>query len=174
MGNTWRGKETMEAALSAFYNHPEVIFFDTETTGLDASADRIVELAAIRCEFDKNGGLLTKDRLHVYIRPPFAMPEKASEVNGITDEFLADKPAWEDVFPEVNAFFSDTPVAAYNAGFDVKFMRAMYGLMGESFDPKTILDILPMARDFLAPEETGKKYNLGAVSHALGVRVAKK
>ena len=141
--------------MAVFHARSDLIFFDTETTGLTAD-DVIVEIGAIRMNFNDNGSLRELERFHEYIKPPFAMPANATAINGITDEFLDDKPEIDEVFPRIESFFGRLPVAAYNAGFDVRFMRRMYESQGEVFDPHAEIDVLKMVRDFLPQDEIKK------------------
>lgn len=155
MAEPFRETTTRKTALAVFHARSDLIFFDTETTGLTAD-DVIVEIGAIRMNFIEDGSLKEIERLHEYIKPPFAMPAKAVEVNGITDEFLEDKPLISDVFPRIWEFFGRHPVAAYNSSFDVRFMKRMYESQGECFDPHAEIDVMKMTKDFVPAAEIRK------------------
>lgn len=152
MAEPFRDMTTRKTALAVFHARSDLILFDTETTGLTGD-DVIVEIGAIRVNFNDDGSLKEIDRLHEYIRPPFAMPSKAVEINGITDEFLEDKPTIDEVFPKIESFFGRLPVAAYNSSFDVRFMRRMFDGQGGCFDPHAEIDVMKMAKDFVPAAE---------------------
>ena len=76
---------------------PATIFtvFDTETTGLDARLNRVVEIGGIR--FDAKG---IRSRFNVLINPGIAMPAEVTKINGITDAMLANEPKAAIVLPD--------------------------------------------------------------------------
>jgi DNA polymerase-3 subunit epsilon len=97
------------------------IVFDTETTGLDpASGDRIVEIGCIEIVHR----LPTGRTFHAYFNPGRAMPAGAEAVHGLSNAFLADKPAFAERVEELLAFLGDCPLVAHNAGFDFAFLNA--------------------------------------------------
>ena len=167
MTQTWRSNTTRDLTLSTVFEFSEFIFLDTETTGLNPKNDYIIELAAIKYRMD-GVYLVEADRLHLYLKPPFMVNEKITELTGITNEFLSDKPTWEDAFPQIYEFFGETPViAAYNTPFDKGFMAASYERSGARFEPVCELDVLEMARDCVRKEET-KNYKLGTIATLFG------
>jgi DNA polymerase III subunit epsilon len=98
------------------------VFLDTETTGLDAAGgDRIIEIAAIEYDNRRETGRM----LHHYINAAGrASHPDALRVHGITDEFLADKPLFASIAPELIAFVAGAEVIIHNAMFDVGFIDA--------------------------------------------------
>jgi DNA polymerase-3 subunit epsilon len=97
------------------------IFLDTETTGLSpADGDRIIEIAAI--EYDNRRE--TGRTLHHYINAGRSSHPDALRVHGITDEFLADKPPFASIAPELIEFVAGAEVIIHNASFDVGFIDA--------------------------------------------------
>ena len=97
------------------------IFFDTETTGLDADkGDRIIEIGCIEM-VDRR---LTGNTLHVYLNPERSSHPDAVKVHGLTDEFLADKPLFAQVADDFLAFIADDPLVIHNASFDIGFLNA--------------------------------------------------
>lgn len=120
-----------------FQRYEAAVFFDTETTGLDAKSCRIIELAAIRIEKATDGSLIETDRADMFIKLPEGerIPDKIVELTGITDERLA-----AEGIPEGNAaaafanmiYSSDrTLLVAHNAQFDLLFVREMLGRFTE-------------------------------------------
>lgn len=168
----WRSANTRRAVLSALRSSDVLVVFDTETTGLSPINDRVVEFGAIRynvVETDNGFELFESDRMDIYIKPPFAMPEKAVEVNHITDEFLADKHSEEEAFAIIDDFMSGVDcISGYNVGYDINMMQGMYKRMGRNFVFPNTIDILEMARDFLDKPSEVPNHKLGTVAEALG------
>lgn len=80
----------MNDLREVFQKYAAVVFFDTETSGLDADTCQIIELAAIRIEQTDRGTLRVAKTFDDFIRLPEGekLPEKISELTGITDEML--------------------------------------------------------------------------------------
>ena len=102
-------------------------FFDLETTGINVSKDRIVELSVLKVMPD--GSEHKKTWL---INPTIPIPEKVSKIHGIYDEDVKDKPTFKELAPEISEFFEDSDLVGYNSNkFDVpmlveEFLRAEY------------------------------------------------
>jgi len=147
----WQNGKVKETVMNVVSTNSEIIFFDVETTGLKPADDRILELSAKK--FAIEGGQLGAqlDELHLYIKPPFAVSPKITELTGITDELLADKPVEEDAFVDIYNFFGEKPqaIGAYNTPFDLNFMAALYQRQEKSFAPVCQVDVLDMARDLV-------------------------
>ena len=80
----------MSNLADVFTKYKAVVFFDTETSGLDADTCQIIELAAIRIEQTARGTLRMADTADVFVKLPEGekLPEKITELTGITDELL--------------------------------------------------------------------------------------
>lgn len=166
----WRNQETRKAVKAAFLNCDYLISFDTETTGLKAGTDVVIEIGAIRFRIEDHKTLVPENKLHLYIRPPFAVSPAVTAINGLTNEFLREQPYLEDVFPQIEEFFSgNIAFAAYNSKFDREFMKAMFASQGKTFPTEYEIDILNMARDFVKPNET-PNYKLGTICEVLGIQ----
>lgn len=146
----------MNELRDIFKKYAAVVFFDTETTGLDADTCQIVELAAIRIEQNDKGLLRVADTADLFVRLPEGqrLPEKITELTGITDELLEAEGVAEG---EAAARFTDMlrggPVllVAHNAQFDLLFCRAMiwrHVADGEElFEGADYLDSLTVYKD---------------------------
>lgn len=115
-----------------FRKYAAVVFFDTETTGLDAESGQIIELAAIRIEQTDRGTLRVAADMDVFVQLPEGqrIPEKITELTGITDDALEREGVTEAVAAAafVRMIERDKgPVllVAHNAQFDLLFVRAM-------------------------------------------------
>ena len=82
------------------------IVIDTETTGLDPTEHRIVEVGAV----EMINRSLTGQTFHRYVCPQRAVPADAVAVHGLTTEFLADRPLFGAVADELLAFVGDAPL----------------------------------------------------------------
>lgn len=120
------------------------IIFDTETTGLDNRADRIIEIGGI----ELFNHFPTGNTIHIFINPgDQKVHPDALAVHGITDEFLKDKKPFADVAEEILAFFGDAKWIAHNATFDMGFINAEFARIGlPPILPERVLDTLSMAR----------------------------
>jgi DNA polymerase-3 subunit epsilon len=97
------------------------VFFDTETTGLEAEGgDRLVEIGCV----EMVNRQLTGRTLHLYVNPERDMPEEAFRVHGLSAAFLSDKPKFAEVAQEVMDFLAGAQVVIHNAAFDIGFMNA--------------------------------------------------
>jgi DNA polymerase III subunit epsilon len=90
------------------------LFIDTETTGLDGSAE-IVEISII----DQEGSVL----LDTLVKPLRRIPQDVIRVHGITNEMVCDAPTWAEIWPQVETLLMDRYVGVYNADFDLRMMR---------------------------------------------------
>lgn len=158
----WRNVvETMRLLEAFLARHETFVFFDTETTGLNPAKDRIVEISAVK--LDK--GFQEIDSFSSYINPyPVLMTPGASEANGITMEFLADKPKEFEVIPAFAEFCGEAGFLAYNDSFDVSMLGTAHGRLGieQNIDS---FDVLRMARDAMVSENN----KLRTVAEALDV-----
>ena len=102
-----------------------LIFFDLETTGINVTSDRIVELCYIKVF--PNGNEESKS---MRINPEMPIPPHSTAVHGITDDDVKDCPTFKEVAKELELTFRDSDIAGYNSNkFDVpllveEFLRA--------------------------------------------------
>ncbi|SOE16961.1 DNA polymerase-3 subunit epsilon [Hoeflea halophila] len=120
------------------------IVFDTETTGLDNQADRIIEIGCIELE----NQFPTGRTLHLFINPDGRkVHPDALAVHGITDAFLADKPVFAEVAQEIVSFFDGAKYVAHNASFDMGFLNTEYQRVGVPVvAAERVIDTLSLAR----------------------------
>lgn len=142
------------------------VVLDTETTGLDvAQGNRIIEIGCV--ELDRRR--LTGRHYHQYINPEREVEEGALEVHGITDAYLADKPLFPQIADEFLAFVEGSELLIHNAAFDVAFLDAELGRMGNGYgrmaDYCKITDTLAIARK----KHPGQRSSLDALCKRYGV-----
>ncbi|HCE40773.1 MAG: DNA polymerase III subunit epsilon [Alcanivorax sp.] len=136
------------------------IVLDTETTGLDPqSGHRVIEIGCVEVENRR----LTGNNLHLYINPQRDIDEGALEVHGITTEFLADKPTFDQIAKEFMDFVRGAELVIHNAPFDVGFLDHELKRLGREWgtvaDACGVLDTLKLARDL----HPGQKNSLDAL-----------
>ena len=141
------------------------VVLDTETTGLAVDkGHRLVEIGCLELLERRPSGR----RFQRYLNPQRPMDAGASEVTGLTDEFLADKPLFNDVVDGFLAFVRGAELIIHNAAFDVGFIDAELARAGKSErlgDICTITDSLLMARE----RYPGQRNSLDALCKRLGV-----
>lgn len=96
------------------------IVLDTETTGLELSeGHRIIEIGCVEIINRR----FTGNTYHQYVKPNREIDTAAIDVHGITNEFLADKPAFVDVAKDFLDFVRGAELIIHNAPFDVGFIN---------------------------------------------------
>ena len=95
------------------------IILDTETTGLSADKDRIVEIACI----ELNNYIPTKNIFHTFINPETKVSADAFSVHGYSDEFLSNKPKFKEIVKNFLDFIKDKKLVIHNADFDLGFLN---------------------------------------------------
>lgn len=86
-----------------------IVFFDLETTGVNAAKDRIVEISLLKINPD--GG---EETMHYLVNPEMPIPEEASQVHGIYDEDVRDAPTFKEIAGKVAGFIEDADLGGYN------------------------------------------------------------
>jgi DNA polymerase-3 subunit epsilon len=102
------------------------ICIDTETTGMDYTADKIIEIGMVAFEYDPHTANIIRicDRYSGFEDPGRPLPEEIKEITGITDDMVAGKVFDTD---QVNRMAqSASLVIAHNAAFDRKFVEARF------------------------------------------------
>lgn len=130
--------------------YPEFVVFDTETTGLSPSKDRIVELSAIRFV----DGIPT-EIFETFINPEREISPEASAINHITNDMVADAPTISEVLPSFEAFVGKSPLVAHNLEFDIKFL--FYSGSTITDTPRKYYDTLAQSQKML--KKIKRKYN---------------
>ena len=139
------------------------IVFDTETTGFDPeTGDKLVEIGCVELE----NHIPTGRHLQIYINPERGIPAEATAIHGITDEFVADKPIFSQVYSEFIEFIGDGKLIAHNAEFDMRFINYELGKVGHPPIPwSRVIDTLGMARQ----KFPGSPANLDALCRRFGI-----
>ncbi|MEH3040984.1 MAG: DNA polymerase III subunit epsilon [Sphingomonas paucimobilis] len=139
------------------------IVFDTETTGFKFSeGDRLVEIGCVELV----NRVETGATFHAYFNPGRSMPKEAEAVHGLSDAFLADKPAFHTAIDDLLAFIGDSPLIAHNASFDFGFLNGELGACGrDAICLSRMVDTLAIARS----RHPGAKHTLDALCVRFGI-----
>ena len=112
-------------------------FFDLETTGVNITNDRIVEMAVLKVHPDGR----QEEKLWL-VNPEMPIPAEAAAVHGITDEKVADAPTFRQLAPEVSAFISQCDLAGFNSDrFDIPLLAEEMLRAEMDFDLKKLKTI---------------------------------
>jgi len=142
------------------------IVLDTETTGLEwKKGNRIVEIGCVELRERRPTG----NTWQQYIRPDCEFEPGAAEVTGLSLEFLADKPAFEDIVEAFWEFIDGAELIIHNAAFDLGFLDAELSRLPGPQRPMRervkVLDSLELARQRFP----GQRNSLDALCKRLGV-----
>ena len=120
------------------------IVLDTETTGISIKeGHRIVEIGCI--ELDNL--IPTNNKFHYYLNPERKVSEKALEVHGYTDEFLAKQKKFNEVADQFLEFIKDKRLIIHNADFDLGHLNNELTVLGKNRIDNEVVDTLALARD---------------------------
>lgn len=104
--------------------------FDLETTGVDVSNDRIVEIAILKVEIDGSTTEYLKR-----VNPQMPIPVGSSEIHGIYDKDIVDAPTFNDLADEIAAFIGTADLAGYNSNkFDIPVLAEEFLRANHTFD----------------------------------------
>jgi len=144
------------------YSKP-IVMIDFETTGLSPDmGDRITEVAALRIE----DGRIT-DRYVSLINCGVRIPSFITGLTGITQQMVDSAPPVDEVVPALLDFIGSDALAAHNASFDEKFLRAEAGRFGLAPAHQGTVCSLKLARRVFPALGS---YKLGQLSGQLGIR----
>ena len=136
-----------------------LVALDIETTGLSAENDAIIEIAAVRFNDRRVEG-----EWQTLLHPGRRIPPFITQLTGITDAMVLDKPGIREVLPDLQKFVGDAPIIGHNIAFDVGFLRR-YGVLRRN----DLLDTYDLASVLLP---NASRYNLSALAQALGIPAA--
>lgn len=156
-------------------NLDKQVVLDTETTGMNKNGapylgHRIIEIGAIEIINRK----LTGKKFHVYLNPDRKVDIEAFNVHGISNEFLLDKPYFNEVLEEFLLFIKNSTLIIHNASFDIGFLNNELRIAKKSNmlieNCYKIIDTLSIARKFFP----GKSNSLDALCERYSVHKNKR
>ena len=141
----------------------EFVVFDVETTGLKPEqGDKICEIGAVKVK-DSNV-ISTFDLL---INPERPIPIGASSIHGITAKDIENAPLFKDAAASFLEFIGESPLFAYNIGFDLSFLNPQLSLTGRDSISNPCIDILAICRRLL---DNLPRFSLSYVSRFFNIQ----
>lgn len=138
----------------------KIVFFDTETTGLNPSSERICSLSIIE---DFDGKVIKKNYL---FNPEQEVGPKASKVNGFTWDNLRLFPTFKTVAVELKQILEEADVlVAHNAKFDIGFLQSEFKRVHLHFRPRQVVCTMEMAQAKVISES----YSLDSLTNHFGL-----
>ena len=119
------------------------IILDIETTGLEfKEGHRIIEIGCIELNKKEVGA-----KYHEYINPSKTLTEDNIKIHGITNEYLTDKPIFEEIADSFLEFIQDSYIVAHNASFDIGFLNfELEKLSKPKLSKERVIDTIKIAR----------------------------
>lgn len=139
-----------------------IVVIDFETTGLAPRHDHIIEIGAVRIRGDE-----IVDELSMLIDPGISIPQKITDITGITTAMVRGQPTFDAIARQLLDFIGDAALAAHNAPFDLGFLRESLKRCGLAWQGP-VIDTLSFARKAYP---TLKTHKLGSVCRHLGIKL---
>jgi len=136
-----------------------LIILDTETTGINPrEGHRIVEIGCV----EMINRQLTGRNFHMYVKPmahgmQMVMEQEVINIHGLTDDFLRDKPTFEQIAQDFVNFIKGARLVIHNAKFDVGFMDHEFSMvpgLPKTADICSITDTLKVSKDEFGSPKT--------------------
>ena len=120
------------------------IILDIETTGLEfKEGHRIIEIGCIEL-YKKE----VRSTFHEYINPSKTLTKDNIKIHGITNEYLTDKPIFEEIADAFLEFIQDSYIVAHNASFDIGFLNfELEKLSKPTISKERVIDTIKIARE---------------------------
>lgn len=134
----------------------DYVLFDLETTGVSCMKDEVIEISAVKVA----GGEII-DEFSTLVNPGIPIPPYASEVNGITDDMVAESPSFEEALSDFIEFSGDSVLVGHNIHkFDLRFLyRDAERFWGQTLG-NDYIDTLEIARAYLPELQNHKLTDL--------------
>jgi DNA polymerase-3 subunit epsilon len=101
-------------------------FFDLETTGLNISKDKIIEIGILKVHADQR-----EERYIKRINPGIPIPAESQAIHGISDADVKDCPTFAQLAEEIKNFIGEADLAGYNSNkFDIPFLLEEFLRLG--------------------------------------------
>lgn len=135
-----------------------IVAFDTETTGLfPENGDRVIEFAGVELVLGPDGEVARTVAHHFLFNPGMPIPREATDVSGLRDEDVADKPAFGAHAEAIHRLLSGAITVAHNYPFDQRFLSVEFAKVGLRWpSPAAEIDTVDLSRRFFA-EARGHK-----------------
>lgn len=121
----------------------EAVVLDTETTGLDATTDRLVQIGALVV---RGAALREEECFETLVNPGVSIPPSSTAIHGIHDEDVAAAPAPGEALSALLDFLAGRPVIGYAIAFDLEVLAREAEAQNTDWPRVTALDVRPLAR----------------------------
>ncbi|MBP7125176.1 3'-5' exonuclease [Myxococcota bacterium] len=133
-----------------------LVGFDTETTGLSVTEDRIFEIALVTFQ-----GGEPVDPYAVLLDPMRPLSEASREKTGLRDEDLQGRPVFQTLAPEIADRIRGQVLVGYNVlDYDLPLLRAELARVGMEVPPCHVVDVLVLARGLGLKDDQGRRIRL--------------
>src|SRR5512146_2681621 len=141
------------------------VVLDLETTGLDVTRERVVQIGAVAMLGAK---ILEEPRLDQLVNPGIPIPPSATRIHGLTDGDVAGAPDFAAYAPVLREFISGRVVIGHNIAFDLAILRHEAARVGIEWHEPPALDLVLLAG---ALEPSLPDLALETVARLLGVTI---
>ncbi|UNK20469.1 3'-5' exonuclease [Paenibacillus sp. N3/727] len=140
----------------------EFVVVDIETTGLDSTYDRIIEIATLKY---KDGKII--EEFNQLINPEMPIPDSATRVNGITNNMVNTKSNIFEVIDIIFSMINGELVVGYNVKFDIGFIDKALARDGRCIENIKVVDVLDLVKGTFSSETND--YKLATMKEYFGI-----
>ena len=108
----------LTADLFRRIKYDDFVVVDLETTGLDPTENKIIEIGAVRYVDGKE-----KEVFEILVNPEVPIPDFITKLTGISDKDVAKSPKIDDVFDSLTTFIGNSPIIGHQINFDTSFLE---------------------------------------------------
>ena len=142
----------------------DYVVIDMEMTGLSAKQNKVIEIGAVRVRDGK-----VTDTLELFVNPKCRIPEKITELTGITDEMVKTGLPEDEAMEQFLSFIGEDVIVGQNVNFDYSFLK-QWEVNHKRKIERIGCDTLKIARHLLPPEQPKKLENLCEYFHIDRIR----
>ena len=140
---------------------PDFVAIDVETTGLDFSTDRVIEIGAVKFVGGKPG-----DEFSSFINPGRQVPQVITDLTGITNDDARTAPSFGAMAGQLLDFIGNLPLCGHQITFDITFLNKELDRAGAKTLTGNSLDTALLSRIL---SQSGIRFSLKSVSAALDI-----
>jgi len=134
------------------------VVLDTETTGLNVSEDRVIEIGAIRVT---DGKACREEDFSRLVNPQMPIPAASTAIHTITDADVAGAETFKPVMAAFSSWCGNSVVLGYSIGFDLGILKAEHERHGIRWSAPRSLDVRHLVQ-LLAPELPDQSLDMAA------------
>lgn len=114
-----------------------ICFFDLETTGINISKDRVVEISILKVYPNGN-----KESRTWLVNPEMTIPQEVVEIHGISNEKVANEPTFKELAKDIYSMIKDSDLGGFNSNrFDIPLLAEELLRADIDFDMKSSLAV---------------------------------